>query len=137
MPWSVYRRMTAHRRAFEVLAALFALWLGLGTWGDYGDGLAPFAWTGTSIDAQVMAARLLTIGGMIHAIGMWIDGRYPLSEILRIIGIALMAGIFMWLCTHGSGASAARTYFAAVVGCCFCMVGAFRDLVAAREVRNE
>ena len=136
MSWALYTKLTAQRRAFEVAAALFALWLGIGTWGDYAQGAAPFAWTGKAIEAQLCAAQILTFAGIIHAVGMGLDGRWPISEILRISGLAMMTGVFFWLCYHGAGASAARTYFAIGLGTCFGMIGAVRDLHAARVVRD-
>lgn len=72
-------------RQFEMLAAIFALGLGLVLWGSHGGAVMPILghWTKDAL------GLLLVFAAIIHATGIRINGRWRWSPFLRSFGMGI------------------------------------------------
>lgn len=103
------RYLYPHRKRLEILSAVFAAGFGLHLWVTALHG-EPLAWAGVHNGHALLFGQVVSIAGLIHALGVWINGRWRWSPVLRLAGMATHASLFAWLASRGVGQSAAYTY---------------------------
>lgn len=97
------------RRRFEILSAMFAAGFGLHIWAlSYRSN--PLVWAGLSVDEALTFGCVMATFGMIHSIGVHINGRWRWSPVLRLIGLLGHTFAFAFLASRGAGQTAVYTY---------------------------
>jgi hypothetical protein len=91
-------------RQFELLASLFSLGMGLVIWIGLVSKLSvPMQWSTMPVEQKEVVAWLLVGSGLVHAIGVRINGAWRWSPFLRLAGMAMNASVMTWLCLSGPG----------------------------------
>lgn len=104
------RYLYPQRKRFEILSAMFAGGLGVHIWATALQS-NPLIWAGFSQADSLRLGVVMAGFGMIHALGVRINGNAPkLSTALRIVGMAGHAVAFGLLALHGFGQTAIYTY---------------------------
>lgn len=98
----VLRHLSERQRAIEVAAALYAMGFG----GFIGSLISlgfpgPLIWTGWTIEVQEDVAFLMCLCGLIHALGVRVNGNWRWSPVMRFVGMTahLCIIIAIWLHT--------------------------------------
>jgi hypothetical protein len=105
------RYLYPRQRQTEVLSALFAG--GFGFWCEFvqvSTGASPITWASPDIRVQHSLALALIGAALVHALGIRINGAWRCSPCLRLVGMAVHTGIFMFLWSRGATSSATYVY---------------------------
>jgi hypothetical protein len=97
------------RRRFEIIAALFAGGYGLRVLDLLGRN-NPLSWAKFSPDEAVMLAAVMITAAFAHAMGIWINGRWRWSPVLRFAAMVAHACVFLSLAYAGRYQTAAYVY---------------------------
>ena len=121
------------RKSAETIMALYVAGFGAFVAAYEVGGVNAMAWTGMNIVASSWFAWLCIWGATIHALGLWLNGSYRWSPIIRASGLLMGSGLFAHLAWLGAGAqnTAGFTYLAVFVGFFFAFRTAVRDCVLA------
>lgn len=93
--------MIPARRIFEMFAAVYGGFYGL--WVETVLRVSDHPslwWTGLDGSGAHVVARILIAAGLIHGLGIRVNGRWIYSPVLRSIGMATFCGVFLWLSLH-------------------------------------
>lgn len=120
------------RRYFEVIAAMFAGGYGLTVLHLLPAG-NPLRWAGYSIEDAICTAGVMLAAAFTHALGIYINGRWRWSPVLRFMGMAGHSAMFLML-VHAANHQPANT--AGYVYACISILMASGAYSALRDSVN-
>lgn len=90
-------------------------------------------WSGFDLDRASTFGWLCLIAAVIHAFGIWLNGAWRWSPLVRVVGLLFAAGLFMCLSWLGSSAvnTAGFMYMCVGVGFLAALQTAVRDSLVA------
>lgn len=91
------------------MAAVFAIGFGMHVW-MLTFSSQPLAWAGLDNDDALVLGQAMSLAGVIHALGIRINGNWRWSPALRFLGMCVHAGAFLYLSWSGAGQTAGYTY---------------------------
>lgn len=97
------------RKRVEIVAALYACAFGFYIWAAVlaGD-VNPIGWVRQ--EYELVIAEALICSGIIHGVGVFINGRWRYSPLLRLIGMLGHATVMAGFAVKGGWSSATYTY---------------------------
>jgi len=109
----------------ETLAAVYGYGYGLWVWffATYNPENTPLGWTGLDISGQVFLGQLFCVAGVLHGLGVHINGRKWWSPFLRLAGMFFHAGLFSWLLLHSTNPESTAVYNYGFLGVLLVMAG--------------
>jgi hypothetical protein len=120
------------QRQIELLAAMYAGGLGIYSGVISSLGItSPFIWLAPDPILQRALTLTLVIAALIHATGVWINGRWWCSPFLRAAGMTTHTAVAAFAVTQGLWSSAAYTYACVTILLLFGVGNASRDCVKA------
>lgn len=130
--------LTPLRRMSELVIAAYGAGFGLFVWGHGIAGHSALRWASLDLSEGVMVGQIMATAGMIHALGIWINGRWNWSPFLRLAGLAVHLVVLMVLTELGTSAKSTAGYTYAYILTGFIVVASFvvRDCVAAIDRRR-
>lgn len=125
--------LTPMRRMAELVMAGYGAGLGLFIWGQGLAGHNAMGWASMSPDEAVTFGQAIATAGLVHALGIYINGRWNWSPFLRLAGILVHLFVLTLMSAYGASAhsTAGFTYPFILAG--FAAVSSFigRDCVTA------
>lgn len=97
------------RKRIEVLAALFSIGFGMHVWA-LAFNSQPLAWAGLDNAEALSLGQAMSLAGLVHALGIRINGNWRWSPALRVAGMSVHAASFLFLAWSGIGQTAGYTY---------------------------
>ena len=89
------------RRIFELAAAIYGTGYGVWIWMVIVlTGWGPLWWTGTENEVQMVLASLFMGAGLVHALGVWVNGSWRWSPVLRLTGLLCHMILMIWLASN-------------------------------------
>lgn len=127
---AVQRFLYPQRKRFETLSAMYAAGFGIFIWSQSFT-QNPLEWADLDLVGALAFGQAMTIAALVHAAGVSINGSWRWSPVLRLIGMALHAGLFGYLAAHGSGGTAVYTYSWGFLMMAYGAASAARDVITA------
>ena len=110
-----------------MLVALYSIGFGVHIWARAFHG-QPLLWAGLDNSDALMFGQAMSLSGLVHALGVRINGHWRWSPALRLVGMAGHAAAFAFLTIHGGDSTASYTYAWGVGMAVFGAWSAGRDL---------
>lgn len=86
-----HKHLTHTSQLFEILMSLYGIWFGFITAFSLGAGEYPLWWTGFGFTAQGWFSMAFLFAGLVHALGIRLDGQWRWSPLLRLAGMTTHA----------------------------------------------
>ena len=118
------------RKRIEIVAALYATGFGFYIWAALlaGD-VNPILWVDGATEYHV--AEALILSGMLHGIGVFINGKWKYSPLLRLVGMLGHVAVISGFAANGNWSSATYTYACISLVLFYGALGAATDFLHA------
>lgn len=125
--------LTPMRRMAELVMAGYGFGLGAYIWGQAIAGHNALGWTSMSPDEAVTFGQIIATAGLVHALGIHINGRWIWSPFLRLAGMVVHLVVLTLMSVHGAGAHSTAGFTYPFIHAGFTAVSSFigRDCASA------
>lgn len=127
--------LTRTRRFTEILAALYGVYFGASVtvlldtgWGS------PLYWVWSDPVTQKAAGLTFVLAGVVHAIGVRVNGRWRWSPLFRVVGLSILTMLMFKIFLAGAWQEPNGVTSGGVTYAPFVLVFAFYTATAARDL---
>lgn len=99
-----------------LIASAFGFWVAF--WHMLG-GYHPIGWTGLDDAAHLIVAYGFMLGGIIHGVGVKLNGGHRFSPMWRAIGMTIICADFLFLAAHSPDFRSSATFMYTLAGWLF------------------